>query len=262
LIRYFLLSEVYREIFPVVGRKNAIFRPYLRGGSADETDDNAVATAVPTGSAPAAEPQPPRPADNPVYKFLVPGFTVMFVFFLINIMARSFLAERETGTLKRLRLAPIPPISILVGKTLPFFLCSLVQTTVLFLSGKLLFGMPWGPEPVYLIPVILCTSAAATALGLLLATWVQTEQQVSAYGTSLVLILGGLSGCFIPRAWLPATMQTVSLGTPHAWALKAFDAVLTPAAVDGILVLDCCAALLGFAGAFLAAGWWKFRQAC
>jgi ABC-2 type transport system permease protein len=120
--------------------------------------------------------------------------------------------------------------------------------------------MPWGPEPVYLIPVILSTSAAATSLGLLLATMVRTDQQVSSYGNSIVLVLGALGGCFIPRAWLPELMKTLSLGTPHAWALQAFDTVLTSTSVDSILVLDCCAVLLGFAATFFAIGWWRFRS--
>jgi ABC-2 type transport system permease protein len=135
-----------------------------------------------------------------------------------------------------------------------------VQTGLLFLCGRLLFDMPWGPRPALLIPVILCTSAAATSLGLLLATLVRTDQQVSSFGTSIVLVLGGLSGCFIPRAWLPAMMKTISLGTPHAWALQAFDAVLTSTTtVDTVRVFDCCAMLLGFALAFFVTGWWRFR---
>jgi ABC-2 type transport system permease protein len=185
----------------------------------------------------------------------------MFVFFLINIMARSFIAERDQGTLRRLRLAPVSSASILIGKTLPYYMTSVVQTALLFVCGRLLFGMSWGPEPVYLIPVILCTSLAATSLGLLLATSVRTDQQVSAYGTSLVLILGGVSGCLFPRVWLPAAMKKMSLATPHAWSLEAFDAVLTRSAVDHLLVFDCCAMLLAFAAAFFACGWWRFRSA-
>ena len=101
--------------------------------------------------------------------------------------------------------------------------------------------------------------AAATALGLLLATLVRTDQQVSSYGNSIVLVLGALGGCFIPRAWLPSTMKTLSLGTPHAWALQAFDTVLTSTSVDSIWVIDCCTVLLAFAAGFFAIGWWRFR---
>lgn len=256
LLKYFLFGEIYRTIFPSVARRNALFRPYLpKGDAANEEPPVEVGTA----DLPPPEKSPEK--QNLVYRFLVPGFTVMFVFFLINIMARSFIAERDAGTLRRLHLAPVAPVEVLLGKTVPFYLTSVVQTASLFLCGRLLFSMPWGPEPVWLVPVILCTSAAATALGLLLATIVRTDQQVSSYGTSLVLVLGGLSGCFIPRAWMPETMRTISLGTPHAWALQAFDAVLSSDAVDAVRVFDSCTVLLAFSAAFFAAGWWRFRAA-
>jgi ABC-2 type transport system permease protein len=256
LIRYFLFSEIYRSIFPGIARRNTFMRPHVPD-PAEEPETPAEEATTPEVTTAAVAPA----NGNPVYRFLVPGFTVMFVFFLINIMARSFIAERELGTLRRLRLAPISPAAVLIGKTLPFYLASVLQTTLLFLSGRLLFQMSWGPEPIYLVPVILCTSAAATSLGLMLAAWVQTDQQVSAYGTSMVLILGGISGCFIPRAWLPDLMKRLSLATPHAWALQAFDAVLTKDSVDSILVHDYCFVLLGFAATFFLVGWWRFRQA-
>jgi len=253
LLKYFIVGELYRTIFPVVGRRNTLLRGYFPKVKTDE--------APPPPEQVVAAAPPKIEKANLVYRFLVPGFTVMFVFFLINIMARSFIAERDAGTLRRLHLAPIAPAAILVGKTLPFYLTSVIQTALLFLCGRLLFSMPWGPEPVYLVPVILCTSAAATSLGLLLATLVRTDQQVSSYGTSIVLVLGGLSGCFIPRAWLPNLMKTISLATPHAWALRAFDAVLTSNAVEPARVFDACAMLLAFTAAFFLTGWWRFRVA-
>jgi ABC-2 type transport system permease protein len=258
LIRYFLFSEIYRSIFPDVARRNTFMRPHVPD-PADEEDRETASDAA-NGAEATTTVAAQKRSENPVYRFLVPGFTVMFVFFLINIMARSFIAERDMGTLRRLRLAPISPVAVLVGKTLPFYLASVLQTGLLFVSGRVLFQMSWGPEPIYLIPVILCTSAAATSLGLLLAAWVQTDQQVSAYGTSMVLILGGISGCFIPRAWLPDLMKTLSLFTPHAWALQAFDAVLTKDRVDSILVHDYGFVLIGFAATFFLVGWWRFRQ--
>ncbi len=250
LTKYFLVSELYRSIFPVVAKDNNFLRRYA--------NEILEARKIPKPVVVAADAKKDE-APNKVYQFLVPGFTVMFVFFLINIMARSFIAERDIGTLRRLRLAPISRLSVLIGKTLPFYICSVIQTAALFLSGRLLFAMPLGPEPAYLIPVILCTSAAATSLGLMLATWVKTDQQVSAYGTSMVLILGGISGCFIPRMWLPALMKKLSLATPHAWALQAFESVLTVDVIDVRVIATYCAVLLCFATAFFSIGWLRFR---
>jgi ABC-2 type transport system permease protein len=193
-----------------------------------------------------------------MYETLVPSYTVLFVFFLVNIMARSFIAERDLGTLRRLRLAPISPLGVLVGKNVPFYCLSLVQTMLLFLGGRLIFGMSWGTEPWLLAPVIVSTSLAATALGLMVSTFIRTDSQVSAYGNSLVILLAGISGCFMPRRWLPEVMQDVSLATPHAWALIAYDEILGHVHVLRIEVLKSCLALIGFALVFFFVGWVRF----
>jgi len=201
-----------------------------------------------------------RGGTGGAYETLVPSYTVLFVFFILTIMARSFIAERELGTFARLRVAPVRPAALLAGKTLPFFVISVGQSVLLFLCGKMLFGMWWGQSPWLLLPVILCTSAAATSLGLLAASFARTDAQVSAYGNLLVIALAGVSGCFMPRAWLPELMRELSLATPHAWALIAYDQLLTEPVPELHLVWQSCLALLGFAALFVAAGWWRFRS--
>lgn len=249
LLEGVIFTKVIKVVAPVAARKNPVTRTWVKNSAEEPQDENPVASSV--------QKNIPRPAA--VYSWIVPGFTVMFAFFVISVMARSFIAERENGTLQRLRLAPISRVSILAGKTMPFFLTSVLQCLLLFLCGRLLFGMSWGPAPMYLIPVILCTSLAATSLGLLLATAVRSDQQVSSYGTTLILLLSSMSGCFFPRDMFPQTMKKISLFTPHGWALKGFDAVLSQATVDLMTVTTCCGMLVVFAVAFFAAGTWRFR---
>ncbi|NLX13511.1 MAG: ABC transporter permease [Phycisphaerales bacterium] len=196
------------------------------------------------------------------YQIIVPAYTVLFAFFLINIMARSFLAEQKLGTLDRLRVAPVGSLVVLFGKIAPFYLLSIIQGVTLFVFGRLLFGMSWGPAPGMLLFVVACTSLAATTLGLLVAVLVRTDAQVSAYANLLVIALGGLSGCFMPRAWLPEAMRTISLAIPHAWSLIAYDQLLTVPMPDMLQVVICCVMLLLFSLLFLAAGCWGFRQMC
>ena len=198
--------------------------------------------------------------ENFVYQILVPSYTVMFVFFIINLMARSFIAERDMQTLNRLRIAEISSLGLLLGKTSPFFLISLVQTVLLFVAGKVLFGMSWGEHAAWLAPVMLATSLAAVALGLLVATSVRTDAQVSAYGNFLVLVLAGISGCLMPRSWQPPLMQRVGLVTPHAWALIAYDQLLNQDQPDLHLVTRCVVVLIGFATGFFCVGMWRFRK--
>lgn len=196
---------------------------------------------------------------NPVYQTLVPAYTVMFAFFLVPIMGRSFIAERELGTLKRLRIAPIGAVDLVLGKTIPFLVISLAQSTALFLFGRLLFGMSWGSQPWLLIPIVACTSLSATGMGLLIATLVRTDSQVSAYANFLVITLAGISGCFMPRDWLPEIMQTVSLATPHAWSLIAYHEALTTPTPDLSTVGKSCGVLTLFALILATFGCWKMQ---
>jgi ABC-2 type transport system permease protein len=226
----------------------------------------AVRTRVKRKDAAAAEvpddlknkPEPPA-INVVVYQTVVPGYTVMFVFFIMSFMARSFIGEHDMGTLSRLRLAPISRPAMMIGKTIPFFIISLVQTSLLFLAGKALFGMNWGHEPWLLLPVMFCTSTAATSLGLLVASLVRTEAQVSAYGNFLVLTMAGISGCMMPRSWQPELMQKLGLVTPHAWALIAYDQILNRPEPELSVVWHCCLTLLAFAAAYFAVGWWRSR---
>lgn len=202
----------------------------------------------------------PSQADNRMYNELVPGWTVMFVFFLVNIMARSFIHERDLGTLRRLRIAPVNPTGVILGKTTPFYIVSVVQTALLFLTGRFLFGMSWGVEPWLLIPIILSTSLAATTLGLMVATLVKTEAQVSAYANFVVIVMAGISGCFLPRDWLPDFMKTISLATPHAWALMSYREALTTASPMYGDIFQCCGIMLAFSLGYFAIGAWRFRS--
>ena len=253
LLEAVIRSQVIAFIAPIAARKNPVTRAWVRSRDSDSEQESGTVPKT------AISPDLPKPRQNAVYLWVVPGFTVMFAFFVISIMARSFIIERDQGTLRRLMMAPIGTVPVLLGKTFPFYLTSVLQCSLLFLCGRLMFGMPWGSQPIYLIPVILCTSAAATSLGLLLSTLVHTDQQVSSYGTTLILMFSSISGCFFPREFFPKMMRQVSLITPHAWSLKACDAVLTQPIIDPQLIATCCGMLLVFTVACFTTGWWRFR---
>src|SRR5690606_1950464 len=114
--------------------------------------------------------------------------------------------------------------------------------------------------PWMLVPVIVATSLAATGLGLMIATVVGSDAQVSAYSTTTVIVFAGISGCFMPRQFLPDLMLQISLATPHAWALIAYDQLLSTARPNLTTVWQCVGMLTAFAAAFFVIGGWRFRN--
>jgi ABC-2 type transport system permease protein len=256
IVRQLVFASAVQSLAPYVARKNKFASRIIDNNRANfaERRESAKSEVLPSQKDAATS-----GTRGNVYQILVPSYTVMFAFFLVNFMARSFISERDLGTLCRLRIAPVSRAGLLLGTTVPFFIISLVQSILLFLFGRLLFGMSWGTMPVWLIPVILCTSLAATTLGLLVATLARTESQVAAYATFLVITMAGISGCLMPRDWQPLLMRQISLITPHAWALIAYDQLLVREHLNVSVVSGCCAMLLTFSAVFFAVGWWRFQ---
>lgn len=195
------------------------------------------------------------------YQIIVPSYTVMFAYFLVLTVGWLFVAERRQGTLKRLRAAPLSRSQILLGKLLPCFMLSVTQGLLLLLAGRVVFGMSWGPEPWWLLPVVVTTSLSAMGLALLVAAIARSEAQVAIYGTLLVLVLAGISGCLMgDRDLMPENMQRLSLITPHAWALVAYKQILANAGPPNLeLIGQACLVLTGFGVGFIFLAWCFLR---
>jgi ABC-type multidrug transport system permease subunit len=184
----------------------------------------------------------------------------MFAFFLVLTVGWLFVAERRQGTMTRLAAAPVARRQNLAGKQLPCLLLSLFQGFFILVAGRLVFAMSWGSDPWWLVPLVSATSLAAMGLAMLIAALAKTETQVAIYGTLLVLVLAGLSGCLMgDRNLMPEQMQEISLVTPHAWALDAYRELLTAPQPNLHIVGQACVVLAVFGVGFLTLAWGLLR---
>jgi ABC-2 type transport system permease protein len=193
------------------------------------------------------------------FQVLIPSYTVTFAFFLVLTVGWLFVAERRQGTLVRLRAAPLTRAQLLLGKFLPALGVSLFQGVFLIVAGKLLFGLSWGSQPLWLLAVVAATAFAASGLAMLVAGLAKTETQVAIYGTLLVLVLAVAGGTMMPRDFMPDWLRVWSHVTPHAWALDAYQQLLLNPEPNFGVVAGACAALVGFGAAFLLAAWRVMR---
>jgi ABC-2 type transport system permease protein len=191
------------------------------------------------------------------YQQNVPGYTVFGVFFIVSAISSSILREKHDGTFRRLLAAPLPKPALLAGKLLPYYLVNLIQVAVMFAVGALFFGMELG-DPAALVVISMALAAAATGLGVLVATFGKTEAQIDGLATLLTLSMSALGGCLIPSFVMPEFMQSLARFVPHYWAMQGFQDVLVRGyGVAGIL--PEAGALIGFAAAFFLVGVWRFR---
>jgi ABC-2 type transport system permease protein len=156
----------------------------------------------------------------------VPGYALMFALFALTAGAGSILEEKEAGTFKRLLIAPLPPLVLLGGKLLAQFIQTMVQLTVLFALGVLLFKINLGSSIPALVLIIIGTSFAATGLGMILVSFVKTQRQLRPITTLVVLTFSALGGSWWPIAIEPQWMQTLSKVTLNSWAMQGFNGLM------------------------------------
>ncbi|MFG2888264.1 ABC transporter permease [Streptomyces sp. NPDC048248] len=214
---------------------------------------------VPEVQAKVSYPEGMTPPRYPtVYQQNVPAYTVMYVFFIVTVMAGSLMTERREGTFRRLLSSPVPRWRLLLGKITPYFLVALVQVATLTAFGHWVFGMDLGEHPVALLPIAAATACCAVAMGLLLASFARTETQVNSIGTIAVLVLAALGGCMVPSVFMPSFMQDITIWTPQGRALQAFQDVLVRGA-DLPAVLLTSGLLVGLAAVLFAVALPRFR---
>ncbi|MEJ1193590.1 ABC transporter permease [Pseudarthrobacter sp. CCNWLW207] len=128
---------------------------------------------------------------------LVAGQTGLFLLFTVGFGVLGLLAEREQGTLARLRSSPVDGRSIITAKALVGFILGIVATTVLLTVGSLLFGVSFG-SPLVLGLLVVSVAAAATSMTFVVARLVRTAEQANVAQSILAMVLGIAGGAFFP----------------------------------------------------------------
>lgn len=153
---------------------------------------------------------------------IVPGYVVMFVFFIMITMVGTFIKDRDLGMTARLASTPLSPLSYLLGKWLPYMYVVFIQISILFVFGKVVYQIPL-KQPILLIVLAVLLTFTVTGLGLALALFAQTENMGLA--VTQLIALGGamLGGLWMPFESLPGFLQTIATFLPQYWAHQAFQ---------------------------------------
>lgn len=164
----------------------------------------------------------PGGGTSPTVSFYAAGIGVMFLLFSCSGAGGTLLEEEESGTLGRLVGSTAGMSGVLTGKWIFLAIMGILQLTVMFAWGALVFGLPLMSRiPGFLVMTVV-TSAAAAAFGLLLATISRSRAQLSGISTIVILAMSALGGSMFPRFLMSETMQKMGLATFNGWALDGY----------------------------------------
>lgn len=157
----------------------------------------------------------PRVWYNPdlvTSRFLIPGLIgLILVLTAVVSTAMAVVREKERGTMEQIMVSPLRPIHVILGKTIPYFMISLVAATGILVLGYLLFDVTIRGSLLLLYAGIGTIILGGLGQGLLISTVTNSQQvafMLAIFSSLLPSFL--LSGFVFPISNMPVVLQVLS----------------------------------------------------
>ena len=171
----------------------------------------------------------------------------------------AIVREKETGTMEVLLASPMKPVYIILAKSVPYFVLSILDLLMILLLSVYVLHVPVAGNLFLLMFISLVFIFLALSLGLLISTMVDTQMAaILASGMGLLMPTMILSGLVFPIESMPAVLQWISAAVPARWYIEAIKKIM----IQGVgmeFVLRELGVLLLMTGFLLALSLKKFK---
>jgi len=151
----------------------------------------------------------------------IPGTTIQFIMMMVLIYGGiSVMEDRKKGVLARMLFSPLSTGELFRAKLLGRWGLGLLQAIMLFVVGKIFFGLKLGNVPLALL-VIAVFALAMAALSVFIGSIVTKEDLIIGLSVLLANIFAALGGCWWPNEIVPPAVRAVARISPAYWAMDA-----------------------------------------
>jgi ABC-2 type transport system permease protein len=126
----------------------------------------------------------------------IPGIVTMYVLFSLTLSARAIVEERKRGTLERMLTTRLSAGELFFGKFLASIGRGFVQTVILLSLSYAVFQLFTPLSFLASIFIVLIFAAAASALGMVIASVARTEDAAVWIGVVFTMAMTMLGGTF------------------------------------------------------------------
>jgi len=158
---------------------------------------------------------------------IVPGLLgVILSMTLVMMTALSVTREVERGTMESLLATPLEPLEVMVGKLSPYVLVGVIQTIIILLLARFVFGLPMRGLPGTLEIGLFFFIVGSLALGFLISTVARSQLQAMQMSVFYILPSILLSGFMFPFRGMPGWAQAIGEVIPVTHFLRVVRGVL------------------------------------
>jgi len=168
-------------------------------------------------------------SNVPVNRFVQVGLPV-FASILIALSAVTSLVTivciyREGGILKRLRVTPLRPWTILTAHVIVKLLLTLVTLVVMVAAGRRYAPIVAAAPPMGFALALLIATCSILSVGFVIASIVPTARFAQPITAALFYPMVAVSGLFVPLAALPPAVRLAARALPLTYAVSLLQGI-------------------------------------
>lgn len=133
--------------------------------------------------------------------------------------------EREANILRRFKVTPITPVPILLASMATGWVLYIPAVLVVLVLARTMYGMPPLEHPFSLLAMVSLGVLAFRAIGLIVASVVNTMQETNIAIQLIYMPMLFLSGATIPITILPGWTQVFSQFLPASYLVTGFQGI-------------------------------------
>jgi ABC-2 type transport system permease protein len=159
--------------------------------------------------------------DSRSPNFFLPGLMpVLLLMVSVTLTAFSIVREKERGTLEQLLVTPVRPLGLMMGKLMPYFALSMIETGVILVFMRYAFQVPIHGSILLLILLSTCYLFVNLATGMLISTKASSQSEAMQLATMTLLPSIFLSGYIFPVDNMPEIFQALSKFIPATYMME------------------------------------------
>lgn len=134
--------------------------------------------------------------------------------------------EREQNILRRFKVAPISPLPLLVGSTVTNLVVFFPYVVLMLILAKTRYGMPMPQHLADLFVFVVLGVLGISAIGLMVASVVNTMQESAVIVQIIYMAMMFLSGATLPTAMFPNWLLTAVQFIPATWLMTGLQGIM------------------------------------
>jgi len=158
-------------------------------------------------------------------QFMYPGIIAMGVLTTSLFAGISVVADREFGFLREVLVAPIARSGIVLGKAVGAAAVALLQALVMLVVAPIVGVHLDAGIVLGLVPIVIVLSIALSGLGILIASFMRSQQGFQLLIQLLIFPMIFLAGVFFPINQAPDWLKVLSKVNPMTYGVDAIRQV-------------------------------------